>query len=170
MESQTPAPAIPSVRASQFVILGLRVPTSIFLVVSLAILLSNVLSGDQDHKIHFYDYVPYRYMAAAIVIGIAYSVFQTVVAVIRIRRENHRSMLLDFYGDKVISNVVATGAVAGFVMTAQLQKQWGDIVKIDIVHKYIKRSHAADGLVFLAFICTFILSVLSSYALPKKVY
>ncbi|XP_009345438.1 CASP-like protein 4D1 [Pyrus x bretschneideri] len=170
MESQTPAPALLSVRASQFVILGLRVLTSIFLVVSLAILLSNVLSGDRDHKVHFYDFVPYRYMAAAIVIGIAYSLFQTAVTVIRIRRENHRSILLDFYGDKVISNVVATGAVAGFVMTAQVQKDWSELVGIDAYDKYIKRSHAADGLVLLAFVCTFMLSVLSSYALPKKVY
>ncbi|KAL6290930.1 hypothetical protein ACE6H2_008440 [Prunus campanulata] len=166
MESQRQVSVFPK-KTSRFAILGLRVLTTILLVVPLAILVSNVLSVDRDQKYHFYDFVPYRYMAASIVIGIAYSIFQTGVAVVRLRRENHRNMLLDFYGDKVISTLLATGSVAGFVMTAQLQKQWGEAVS-DYYHKYFKRSHAADGLVFLAFVCTFVLSVLSSYALPKK--
>lgn len=59
MESQRQVSVLPQ-KTSRFAILGLRVLTTILLVVPLAILVSNVLSVDRDQKYHFYDFVPYR--------------------------------------------------------------------------------------------------------------
>lgn len=40
-------------------------------------------------------------MAAAVAIGLAYSILQTVTAVVRLKKHNQGNILLDFYGDKV---------------------------------------------------------------------
>lgn len=40
-------------------------------------------------------------MAAAVAIGLAYSILQTVTAVVRLKKHDQGNILLDFYGDKV---------------------------------------------------------------------
>lgn len=160
-------------------------------------------------------------MAAAVAIGLAYSILQTVTAVVRLKKHNQGNILLDFYGDKVhikrapthkhtnncfiyvsrnyillyliknvtislfcflfrmsnnqssylgqvVSTIIATGAVAGFAMTGELQRDIGKDWS-EYYNKYFRMSHAADGLAFLGFVCAFISSVVSSYALPKRI-
>lgn len=65
---------------------------------------------------------------------------------------------------------LATGSVAGFVMTGELQREAYKISEEngDHFHKYFKMGYAADGFVFLGFICAIVLSELSTYAIPKK--
>ncbi|KAL6123721.1 hypothetical protein ACLB2K_076240 [Fragaria x ananassa] len=168
METHTPV-VLPT-RSSKYANIGLRVLTSGFLFMSLVILVTNVKSDYTGLKttLHFYDRVGYRYMAAAVVIGLAYSIMQTVTAVIRVNKYiTQGNILLDFYGDKVVSTIIATGAVAGFAMTVELQRDAGK-GWTEYYHKYFGMSHAANGLAFLGFVCAFISSVVSSYALPKK--
>lgn len=59
MESQRQVSVLPK-KTSRFAILGLRVLTTILLVVPFVIIVSNVLSDRRDKKYHFYDFVPYR--------------------------------------------------------------------------------------------------------------
>ncbi|XP_050386150.1 CASP-like protein 4D1 [Argentina anserina] len=155
-----------SFQSSKYVNIELRVFTAAFLFMSLVIHVTNVRSNfvSTNKTLHVCDLVGYRYMAAAVVIGLAYSILQTVIAVIRIKG----NILLDFYGDKVVSTIIATGAVAGFVMTGELQKYIGKDWT-DCYHTYFIMSHAADGLAFLGFVGAFISSIISSYALPNRV-
>ncbi|EXC21523.1 hypothetical protein L484_014878 [Morus notabilis] len=70
---------------------------------------------------------------------------------------------------QVITNVLATGAVAGFIVTREKEK-WVGHDYANYQSSFFKRSYASAGLLLLSFICSSILSVISSYALPKKLY
>lgn len=72
------------------------------------------------------------------------------------------------YLGQVVSTIIATGAVAGFAMTGELQRDIGKDWS-EYYNKYFRMSYAADGLAFLGFVCAFISSVVSSYALPKRI-
>lgn len=65
-----------------------------------------------------------------------------------------------------MSNFLASGAVAGFVAAAQYLKVWEDNNWPKDV-RFINKAYMASGLVIFAFVCSFVLSVLSSYALGR---
>ncbi|XP_018810681.1 CASP-like protein 4D1 [Juglans regia] len=160
---------------SRVVLLILRVFSFVLLLISLIVLAVNSGTMESDVgtlKIHFNDVYAYRYMLAAIVIGFAYSLMQLAFSVFRLLMANgclggDCGVLLDFYGDKVVSYVLATGAAAGFGVTTDLKRVF-EIAGLDFGDKFYQMANASASLLFLAFVCTAICSVLSSYALPKK--
>ncbi|VVA12466.1 PREDICTED: CASP [Prunus dulcis] len=80
--------------------LALRVLTAILLFASLIILLTNTQQF-QGPTLHFYDRVGYSYAAVGIFLGVAYSIYQTVCAVIRIKKGSEGNVVFDFYAEKV---------------------------------------------------------------------
>jgi hypothetical protein len=67
---------------------------------------------------------------------------------------------------QAVSYILATGAAAGFSATKELKKvTFGDAH----LTRFFNLGYASVLLLFLAFLCTAILSILSSYALPRKV-
>ncbi|KAJ9160108.1 hypothetical protein P3X46_025539 [Hevea brasiliensis] len=121
-------PPTPSM-ASRMSALVLRVLTFIFLLASLIILTTNTATLEVDLvevKVHFKDVYAYRYMVAAIVIGFAYTILQMAFTLYHVATGNRAmsddgSLVFDFYGDKVISYVLATGAAAGFGVTKDMK-------------------------------------------------
>ncbi|VVA12465.1 PREDICTED: CASP [Prunus dulcis] len=79
--------------------LALRVLTAILLFASLIILLTNTQQF-QGPTLHFYDRVGYSYAAVGIFLGVAYSIYQTVCAVIRIKKGSEGNVVFDFYAEK----------------------------------------------------------------------
>ncbi|KAL0003077.1 hypothetical protein SO802_016858 [Lithocarpus litseifolius] len=113
------------------------------------------------------------YMLATNVIGFAYTLLQIAFSIFHIIMGNHLingdgGALLDFYGDKVISYLLATGAAAGFGVTVDLKATF-DGFGLVIDKSFYEKAYASASLLLLAFVCTAILSVISSYAVPKKV-
>ncbi|XP_021911630.1 CASP-like protein 4D1 [Carica papaya] len=115
-------------------------------------------------------------MLAAVVIGLAYTILQVGFTLCHFSTGNHviggqGHLLFDFYGDKFISYVLATGAAAGFGVSKDLK----DTVKIIFpesssnIDKFFSKAHASCSLLLIAFVFTAVLSTLSSYALPKRV-
>ncbi|KAF9674741.1 hypothetical protein SADUNF_Sadunf10G0158400 [Salix dunnii] len=168
------APPPPSM-APRMTALILRVLTFAFLLASLAILTTNTSTleiGDDLLKIRFKDIYSYRYMLATIVFGIAYTVLQVAFTLHHIVKRNAQTSsdgnpVFDFYGDKVISYILATGAAAGFGATKDMKP----LLSLTVLgaDKFFNKGYASASLLLLGFVCTAILSVLSSYALPKKV-
>ncbi|XP_061995659.1 CASP-like protein 4D1 isoform X2 [Rosa rugosa] len=124
-------PAVFTPRFLKISAIGLRILTTIFLFLSLIILITKVTTdvvevtadGEaKDDTLHFYDLVGYRYMTATIILGCAYSIWQTVTTVIRLKKGYEANLVLEYYGDKVMSIALATGSVAGFIMTGELQR------------------------------------------------
>lgn len=50
--------------------------------------------------------VNFRYMTATIILGGAYSIWQTMTAVIRHKKGYEGNLVLDYYGDKVHAHIM----------------------------------------------------------------
>ncbi|XP_030512567.1 CASP-like protein 4D1 [Rhodamnia argentea] len=162
--------------ASRAFILALRLLTLVFLVISVAVLTADTANLQLDLttevKVRFWDVYTYRYMLGTIVVGAAYTLIQIARTLCRISKGNQpitsdASALFDFFADKIASYVLATGSAAGFGATKDLKLFFeGTVLAFD---KFFDKGYAAASLLLLAFVCAALLSIVSSFALPKKV-
>ncbi|KAM6582554.1 hypothetical protein CsatB_009556 [Cannabis sativa] len=149
--------------ASKVASLVLRILTIVLLLISLIVLTTTsktVETDSGDVRLRFNDIIAYRYVLFTMVIGVAYSLLQLAFTIFSVISGSEGNLIFDFYGDKIISYVLATGAGAGFGVT-------NDMKQLLELGNFFEKSYASISLLFLAFICTAVLSVLSSYALPK---
>ena len=165
-----------SPQTTRIITLALRVLTAVILFVSFIILVVN----NQPYRtykletkvLRFYDKIGYRYAAAGILLGIAYSIYQTVCAVVRMKKENEGNIIFDFYAEKVISNLLVSAAAAGFVTTGEILNQvvlYGSGTdRLLGYERFVSLSNSSSGLVLLGCIFSTMLSVLSSYALARN--
>ncbi|CAA3002237.1 CASP PIMP1 [Olea europaea subsp. europaea] len=148
---------------SPIVSLILRILTLVCLFVSLIL-----LTTASHESITFTFFRAYRYLCATIVIGLAYSLLQTAFTIFHVSTGNRIGVdgldYIDFYGDKVVSYVLATGAAASFGMTQELK----NLDSGAGTTKFIMTTDAATSLCLLAFLFTAISSIFSSFALPKR--
>nr|XP_023926955.1 CASP-like protein 4D1 [Quercus suber] len=154
---------------SHITILSLRGISLLFLLLSFVILLTNGNTYKEHGKDYFFwKFGSYRYMFGATIIGIGYTVLQTIVFVIfRIMMKSNKYILFEFYGDKAISYLLLSAASAGIGASKDLRPY---IKKSnDHFNSYLSKGFAAANLLLPAFVCTMILSILSYYALPEKV-
>ncbi|KAL8145696.1 CASP-like protein 4D1 [Apium graveolens] len=152
--------------------LVLRVLTVICLVISLIIITTNTATLPSNFgqiKIRFQDVKAYRYVLATIVIGLVYGFLQTAFAIYHVTSGNRINggdalYFFDFYGDKLISYLLATGTGAGFGVTVDLK----DANSVSALDKFFNKASAASSILLLAFIFMAISSILSSLSLPKR--
>ncbi|KAK0587652.1 hypothetical protein LWI29_026434 [Acer saccharum] len=123
----------------------------------------------------------YRYVLSTAVVGVTYTLVQLPFALLYAFKQKRliRGELLsefDFYGDKVVSLFLGTGVGAGFAVTFEFKDFLKDLFETlaDLgfaelagefepkLDKFLDRGNIATGLLFVAFICTALLSVLSS--------
>ncbi|KAA8539450.1 hypothetical protein F0562_026142 [Nyssa sinensis] len=161
----------PATVVSPVITLLLRLLTFIFLMISLVILTTNTATlfvNLAEVKLRFNDVYAYRYMVAVIVLGIAYTLLQTAFAIFQVsmgkRLGGDGLYQFDFYGDKVMSYILATGAAAGFGATIDLKSVFSG----GGVDQFFNKASAASSLLLLGFLSTAISSVFSSLALPKR--
>ncbi|KAJ6892189.1 CASP-like protein 4D1 [Populus alba x Populus x berolinensis] len=167
------APPPPSM-APRMTALFLRVLTFAFLMVSLVILTTNTDTLETrigEIKVRFKDMYSYRYMLAAAAFGLAYTILQIALTLNHIVKGNGAKtsgdgkLVFDFYGDKVVSYILATGAAAALGATKDMKPIFAELGG----DKFVNKGYASASLLLLGFVCTAISSVFSSYALPKKV-
>ncbi|XP_027104460.1 CASP-like protein PIMP1 [Coffea arabica] len=163
----------PSTAVSPIVSLLVRILTFVCLLISVIILITNTYTQSSDFgdvKTKFTDFRAYRYLLGAIVIGLAYTLFQTALTIFLVSTGNRIGgdgmLQLDFYGDKVISYVLATGAAASFGMTQDLKTL---VDRSDSgVDKFLSKADAATSLCLLGFLFAAISSIFSAFSLPKR--
>ncbi|XP_041001755.1 CASP-like protein 4D1 [Juglans microcarpa x Juglans regia] len=155
---------LPSSKLATLLLRGLSLA---FLALSLTLLFIDKKKLKRGHVYNYKDVHSYSYMVGTIGIGIAYTIMQTIAfVVLRIITDNDIWVLVDFYGDKVISYLLATGAAAGLGATSDLD----NIASPDSgLGGFFGMGYASATILFLAFVCTAILSIMSSFALPKAV-
>ncbi|XP_021813913.1 CASP-like protein 4D1 [Prunus avium] len=163
----------------RIITLVIRIVTAVTLLASLVLLL--IISQpvkDLNERgevketwiMRFYHRVPFRYTAATIIIGAAYSIFQIVCAILRLAKRNEGNVILDFFGEEVLSKLLVSGAVAGFLGSSELVKGWEEYgANREDINSFTNKTYAANGLVLLSFFFSFVLSVLSSYALARNI-
>ncbi|KAL7147972.1 hypothetical protein ABFS83_06G147000 [Erythranthe nasuta] len=162
----------PSTAVSPVVALIIRVITFISLLICLIIVSTNTATTYVDFetfKIKSTDFYAYRYMLASAVIGIAYTLLQSAFTIFHATTGNRLGgdgfALVDFYGDKALSYVLATGAAAGFGLAVDLKR----IGVNDPTHSFLNKANAAAGVLFIGFIFSVVSSIFSSFSLPKRV-
>ncbi|CAA3002236.1 CASP PIMP1 [Olea europaea subsp. europaea] len=164
----------PSTVVSSFVSLVVRILTFVCLIISLILLTTATGTASNDDygevKIKFKHFKAFRYLCAATVIGLLYTLLQTALTVFHVSTGNRFGgdglVYIDFYGDKVVSFILATGGAASFGMTQDF-KNLIDIEGLGISH-FIRTTEAAASLCLLGFLFVAISSIFSSFALPKR--
>ncbi|XP_062154566.1 CASP-like protein 4D1 [Alnus glutinosa] len=160
------------------VTLSLRGLSMVFLLASITLLFISDNSVPEYNGVRFLgykDFSSYKYMLGAAVIGMGYNLLQIIsFAIFRIlmKKDSDVYCLIEFYGDKAVSFLLATGSAAGFGATKELKKEkWTTVNQDKVINLdgFFNMIYASATLLFLAFLCTAIMSILSSYALPKKV-
>ncbi|CAG7874162.1 unnamed protein product [Brassica rapa] len=170
-----PPPPSPPPVSLRVVVLFLRVLTVVFLVITVIILSTNSVTIDSQGtvlKYYFKDVYAYRYMFSAAIIGLVYAVVQLffTISELATRIKNPINYQLDFYGDKIISYLLATGSAAGFGVSKDLKDALLALVALDStdpVDKFFSRGYASASMLLFAFVCLAVLSVFSSYAISK---
>ncbi|KAK1587629.1 hypothetical protein Q3G72_015008 [Acer saccharum] len=161
--------------------LVLRILTLLSSIACIVLLVTDQVKFGDGSKTTFKDVIAYRYVLSTAVVGVTYTLVQLPFALNYAFKQKRliRGELLsefDFYGDKVVSLFLGTGVGAGFAVTFEFKDFLKDLFetladfgfaelagefepKLD---KFLDRGNIATGLLFVAFICTALLSVLSS--------
>ncbi|KAJ0048629.1 hypothetical protein Pint_16834 [Pistacia integerrima] len=146
----------------------------------IVVLVTDTVKFTDGSKTTFKDVITYRYVLATAAIGGAYSLLQLPCAIYSAFKQKRliRGQFLpefDFYGDKMVSFVLASGVGAVFAVTYELKSFVNDFVETllslgfeDTVgfksgtDKFLNRIYIAAGLLLGALVCMALLSVLSS--------
>ncbi|KAK4489293.1 hypothetical protein RD792_005097 [Penstemon davidsonii] len=155
----------PSMAVSPLVALIVRIVTFGGLLISVIVLATTT---------GFNESYAYRYMLASGVIGMAYTILQTALTLFYLSTGNRLGgdgfAFLDFFGDKVISYMLATGAAAGFGLSvdlARLLQAQGNFNST--AESFLQKANVSASLLFMGFLFSAISSVFSSLSLPKRV-
>ncbi|XP_051116480.1 CASP-like protein PIMP1 [Andrographis paniculata] len=164
-----PAPATTQV-VSPVTSLVVRILTIICLFVSLVVLFT--ASGYASNryyyvKVTFKNVNAFRYLCSALVIGLVYTLAQTGLAVYQIITGSNFGgdtlIYFEFYGDKALSYLLATGGAAGLGMTQDVEGIT-DRLGLD---RFINKANASIALCLLGFAFSILSSIFSSFNLPK---
>ncbi|KAJ4713592.1 CASP-like protein [Melia azedarach] len=145
----------------------LRILTLLLSAGCIVVFIINTFRNGDGSKTTFKDVFAYRYVFSTAVIGAAYSLLQLPFTVYFVSTE--KRMItgrflpeFDFYGDKIISFLLATGVGAGFAITFEFKKFLNADDLKSRVEKFLDRSYIATGLLLGAFVCMAVVSVISS--------
>ncbi|CDO98631.1 unnamed protein product [Coffea canephora] len=163
-------------------VLVLRVITLLALAASVVLLVLNNCKLSDGAKIFFADLHAYWYAVAVAGVGFIYTLIQLPFAVYHVSTEKRwiRNGCLpefDFYGDKVISFLLASGVGVGFGVTFEL-KRYFDVVSVVAValganaaevdeerskaSHFLDRENIATGILLVGFVTMAITSILTS--------
>ncbi|XP_073042030.1 CASP-like protein PIMP1 [Primulina eburnea] len=158
----------PSKTVPPVVALAVRVITFILVLVSVIIMATNKIAG----AVKFSDFYAYRYMLAAGVIGMAYTLLQAAFTVFYVSTGNKIGgdgiSVVDFFGDKVVSYLLATGAAACFGLTVDLKRINDQGIVDSDTDRFLNKANAAAALLFIGFIFSAMSSIISCLSLPKR--
>ncbi|KAK3222278.1 hypothetical protein Dsin_009303 [Dipteronia sinensis] len=150
------------------------------LAASIVVLFLDKLTLSDGSKFTFKDIIAYRYVLATAAVGFVYTIIQIPFATYHAIKEKRvfKNQFLpefDFYADKTVAFLLATGVGAGFALIFELKKfvkDFSDSIKnLGIpgvnesdseIDKFLDKAIFATGLLFLGFLCMALLSIFSS--------
>ncbi|KAM3319474.1 CASP-like protein 4D1 [Capsicum chacoense] len=157
----------------------LRILTLWACVAAVVLMVTNNFKLDGD-KTKFSDIKGFRYVLAAAAGGVLYSLIQLPFAVYQAVKEkrliNGQFLpMFDFYGDKVIAFLLASGVGVGFGVSIELKQLIDQLVDgfdslgvtgldefEDKTKKYLDRGIIASGVLLVGFVTMAILNILTS--------
>ncbi|CAL5184850.1 unnamed protein product [Lathyrus oleraceus] len=163
-------------------ILFLRIITLAASATTVALIVTNIAEFDGT-KMKFQDLMAFRYVVAVASIAGAYCIVQLPFSfyhAVQQKRLIRNGFLpeFDYYGDKVISGLLATGIGAGFAVSIEFKRLFDQIFndsgvsKHDptrsTITKFYVRGIIASGVLSAAFLAMFVVSFLSSFNRHKS--
>ncbi|BFG33252.1 hypothetical protein CerSpe_195260 [Prunus speciosa] len=163
-------------------ILVLRIVTLLALVASVVVLVTDHFTLQDGTQQHFQDIHAYRFVLATAAIGAAYTLiqlpFDIYYACTRKRLIRNGCMPeFDFYADKLVSLVLASGVGAGFGVGFEFKRVLNDLFLLLLAlgedpvsldeeqskdNDFFNRANIATGVLLVGAICMAVISVLSS--------
>ncbi|XP_022867537.1 CASP-like protein 4D1 [Olea europaea var. sylvestris] len=145
-------------------VLILRIFTLLALAASIALMALNYFDNVDGSEAKFMDLVAYSYVVTTAGIGFVYTLIQIPFAIYNVIKEkrlipNGWLKVFDFYGDKVVAFLLATGVGVGF----EMMRVSGGGSK-----KFYDRGNISTGLLFVGFIYMAFLSIFSSIRFSSK--
>ncbi|KAL7099369.1 hypothetical protein ACP275_09G080500 [Erythranthe tilingii] len=148
-------------------ILSLRILTLLALAASVVIMALNNYTDEEDgSKTKFTDVIAFRYVFACGAIGFLYTIFQIPFAMYNVVQEkrwirNGCLQEFDFYGDKVVAFLLASGVGVGFGVTFEFKRTFGELLG-DKDLKFLNMGSVSTGLLLAGFVFMALLTVFSS--------
>ncbi|XWS50888.1 hypothetical protein CRYUN_Cryun12cG0128600 [Craigia yunnanensis] len=151
-----------------------RIFTILLATACVVVLILDKATDIDGNKATFKNVIGYRYVLATAVTAAAYCLLQLPFAIYYACTEKRliRGDFLpafDFYGDKLIAFLLASGVGAGFLVTVELSEFVGDLLKELGEHledspfeSFFNKGYLAAGLLAGAFLCMAVLSIFSS--------
>ncbi|XP_047968903.1 CASP-like protein 4D1 [Salvia hispanica] len=149
-------------------ILALRILSLLTLAASALLMGLNNISVD-GVKIKFTDLIAYRYVFAVGAIGFLYNLIQLPFAmynVVQKKRLIRNGCLpeFDYFGDKVIALLLASGVGVGFGVTFELKRTFDDAFSSE-VKKYLDRGNISTGILLAG---TVFMALLLAYSSTRR--
>ncbi|KAK3028977.1 hypothetical protein RJ639_040004 [Escallonia herrerae] len=168
--SQLPQYEEPKASKLPLTILVSRVVTLASLVVSVVILKTNNIKSDGYRTFTYKEIYSYKYAMFAMLIGFAYTLSQIPFAVYYLKTgkrliNHHKLLQCDFYGDKLLSYLLATAAGAAFGVTADLKKTTEIVEKLD---NYFQISYISVSFLLVGFLSAVVSSMKKNGSAKKK--
>ncbi|GAA0164040.1 hypothetical protein LIER_39708 [Lithospermum erythrorhizon] len=167
-------------------VLILRILTLLFCVASIVLIVTNEFKYE-GARVKFTHVIAFRYILASGAVGLLYALIQIPFAFYHAYTQKRwiRDGYLhefDFYGDKIVSMLLATGVGVGFGASAELKRlvdgiyvliQLLKIPGFDVdewrsnTNKFLNQGILSTGLLLGAFTCMLALTILTSKARSK---
>ncbi|XP_062157809.1 CASP-like protein 4D1 [Alnus glutinosa] len=145
--------------------LVLRILTLASLLASIALLVTDKITFIDGSKVTFKDIFAYRYVLSIASIGACYKLLQLpfdIYYATKGERLNGCFLDFDFYGDKLISLLLATAVGAGFAVSVEFNRM------VDgLVGDFFDKGNIATFVLLVGTICMAVVSVLSSISRTK---
>ncbi|KAK4395530.1 CASP-like protein 4D1 [Sesamum angolense] len=146
-------------------VLFLRVFTLLALAASVVLMGINNFTED-GVKTRFTDLIAYRYVFGTGAIGFLYTLIQipfTVYNVVKEKRLIRNGFLqeFDFYADKVMAFLLASGVGVGFGVSFELKRVLGDVLGRKS-KKFLDMGSISAGILLVGFVSMALLCIISS--------
>ncbi|KAK4436789.1 CASP-like protein 4D1 [Sesamum alatum] len=147
-------------------VLFLRVFSLLALAASVVLMGLNNFTDFDGFKIRFFDLIAYRYVFAAGAIGFLYTLIQIPFALYNVVTEkrwirNGFLQQFDFYGDKTMAFLLASGVGVGFGVSFEFKRLSGDDLSSKS-KKFLDMGNISTGLLLVGFVSMALLSIISS--------
>ncbi|XP_073152661.1 CASP-like protein 4D1 [Henckelia pumila] len=151
-------------RALLNTVLFLRIFTLLALVASIVLMAFNTVKDEFGTKTKFYDVIGYRYVVSVGGIGVVYTLIQIPFAIYNAAKEKRliRNGFLqefDFYGDKLVAFLLATGVGVGFGISCEISRLF---ILSDEGKKFLKMAKISTGMLLAGFVSMALLCIFSS--------
>ncbi|XP_073284602.1 CASP-like protein 4D1 [Primulina huaijiensis] len=151
-------------RAILNTIIFLRIFTLLALAASIVVMVLNKAKDVDGSEAMFYDIIGYRYVVAVGGVGVIYTLIQIPFAIYNVAQEKrwiHNGFIqeFDFYGDKVIAFLLATGVGVGFGISFEFQRFFHPIGE---GKKYLNMANISTGILLAGFASMALLCIFSS--------